>query len=96
MQTAALSLDTLHLLSDELKLDFEEQMRVAVADCRKRPAFGKARTVKVELRIKPHPDDADDVLIEPVTTLKTPARQLDPIRARRSKQDQLQFDFDET
>lgn len=94
MNTAALTLETLHLLSDDLKQDFAEQMRVAVADCRKRPAFKKARTVKIEIRIEPHIEDPDDVMIYPITTLKTPARQLDPIRARRSKQDQLQFDFE--
>jgi len=94
MQTAALKLETLHLLSAELRNDFEEQMKVAVSDCRRRPAYGKPREVKIQIRIKPHPDDADDVLIEPVTTLKTPARQLDPVRARRSRNDQLQFDFE--
>lgn len=93
MKTATLLLENLHLLSDELKRDFEEQMKTAVADCRKRPAFAKARTVKLEIKITPHPDDSDDVLIEPVTTLKTPARKLDPIRARRSRSDQLLFDF---
>ena len=94
METAALKLETLHLLSDELTRDFEEQMKTAVADCRKRPSHGKARTVKVELKLTPHLDDPDDVAIEPVTTLKTPARALDPIRARRSRQDQLLFDFE--
>lgn len=93
MKTAALSLETLYLLSEDLTADFSEQMRTAVSDCRRRPADNKFRTVQVTLRLKPHPDDADDVLIEPVTTLKTPARKLDSIRARRSKQDQLQFDF---
>jgi hypothetical protein len=94
MQTAALQLETLHLLSEELKRDFTEQMKTAVADCRRRPAYAKPREVHVRLKITPHADDPDDVLIEPITTLKTPARPLDKIRARRSKNDQLQFDFD--
>ena len=46
-----------------------------------------------ELVITPHPEDADDVLIDPVTTRKTPARKVEPIRARRTSRNQLQFDF---
>jgi len=87
MHTASLELKTLHLLSPELNEDFREQLKTAVSDCRRRPAYSKVRTVKIELRIKPNPSDADDVLIEPVTTLKTPARPLQQISARRSKSD---------
>lgn len=94
MQTATLTLETLHLLSEDLQRDFDQQLAAAVADCKARPAIDKAREIKLQLRIKPHPQDADDVLIEPVTTTKTPARHVDPIRARRSAKGQLQFDFE--
>jgi len=94
-KTAALKLETLHLVSDDLKSDFERQLATAVADCRQRPGHGKARKVRLELKIIPHPDDADDVLITPVNTLTIPAREFDPKRARRTRKDQLQFDFGE-
>ena len=93
MTTATLKLSTLHNLSAALAKDFDEQLAAAVADCKARPAISKPREVKITLRVKPHLDDVDDVLIEPITTTKTPARQLDPIRARRSVRNQLQFDF---
>jgi hypothetical protein len=93
-QTAVLTLETLHYLSEGLRADFDQQLAAAVADCKIRPAINKPREIKLLLRIKPHPQDADDVLIEPVTTTKTPARAVDPIRARRSAKGQLQFDFD--
>ena len=66
-----------------------------VADCRKRPGLAKHRTVKVEIKIKPHPQDPDDVVIEPVTTSRTPAKALDPIRGRCTRRNQLQFEFDD-
>jgi len=34
------------------------------------------------------------VVIYPVTTRKTPARVIEPIRGRRGRKDQLQFDFE--
>ena len=95
MKTANLKLETLHHLSDELCSDFEQQLAAAVADCRARPALKKPREIKITLRVKPHPQDADDVMITPITTAKTPAREGDPIRARRSVRNQLQFDFED-
>jgi hypothetical protein len=67
----------------------------AVLDCRQRPALAEKREVAIRLVIKPHPEDVDDVLIEPVTTRKTPARKIQPVRARRTHRNQLQFDFSE-
>lgn len=92
-QVAALNLETLHKLSPGLAADFIDQLEAAVADCRQRPALAQKREVTIKLTIKPHPEDPDDVLIEPVTTRKTPARHIEPIRARRTHKNQLQFDF---
>ena len=93
--TTDLTLKSLHLLSPGLAADFDEQLTAAVLDCKQRPALGKARELTIKLTIIPHPEDADDVLIQPVTTRKTPARKIESVRARRSRRNQLQFDFSE-
>lgn len=94
MNTATLKLETLHLIP-ALKEDFETQLQQLIADCKRRPGMGKARTLKVELTIKPHKTDPDDVWIQPVVSSKRPATTIDPIRGRRTRADQLQFDFAE-
>ena len=94
MRTTHLSLESLHLFSPDLAEDFDSQLEAAVADCRERPSLQAKREVNIRLVIIPHPDDPDDVTIEAITTRKTPARKLDPIRARRTARNQLQFDFD--
>lgn len=95
MQTATLTLQTLHRLSGDLADDFREQLEAAILDCKQRPSLAAKREVKLTLTIIPDPQDPDDVLIEPVTTRKTPARKIQPIRARRTNRNQLQFDFQE-
>lgn len=94
MQTNSLTLDTIHLLSDDLAEDFRQQLEFAIADCRQRPALAKKREVHIRLEITPHPQDPDDVLIQPITTRKTPSRVIGPIRGRRGQKDQLLFDFE--
>lgn len=95
MQTCELSLKTLHQLSPGLADDFQQQLESAVADCKQRPSLADKREVVLKLTITPHPEDPDDVSIQPVTVRKTPARKIDPIRARRTPKNQLQFDFRE-
>ena len=95
MDTTQLSLKSLHLLSSGLADDFEEQLTAAVLDCKQRPSLAEKRSVTIKLTITPHPEDPDDVSIQPVTTRTTPARKIDPIRARRTPRNQLQFDFSE-
>jgi len=94
METTHLSLKSLHLFSPDLAEDFDSQLSAAVADCRERPSLKAKREVNIRLVIIPHSDDPDDVTIEAITTRKPPARKLDPIRARRTARNQLQFDFD--
>jgi hypothetical protein len=93
MQSTELSLKSLHLLSPGLADDFQQQLEAAVQDCRQRPSLADKREVTIKLTVTPHPEDPDDVAIQPVTTRKTPARKIDPIRARRTPKNQLQFDF---
>lgn len=94
-QTAQLTLKSLHLLSPGLAADFDEQLTAAVLDCKQRPALAKARTITIKLSILPHPEDPDDVAIQPVTSRSTPARKIEVVRARRAARGQLQFDFSE-
>lgn len=91
--TAELSLKTLWQLSPDLADDFQQQLEAAVADCKQRPSLAVKREVKLTLTITPHPQDPDDVEIQPVTQRKTPARKIDIIRARRTPRNQLQFDY---
>ena len=93
MSSTALNLDTLHRLSEGLCEDFRQQLAVAVEDCRQRPSLAAKREVTLKLEIIPHPEDPEDVLIMPVTTRKTPARKIEPIRARVTNRGQLLFDF---
>ena len=93
MQSTEFSLKSLHLLSPGLADDFQQQLEAAVQDCRQRPSLADKREVTIKLTVTPHPEDPDDVAIQPVTTRKTPARKIDPIRARRTPKNQLQFDF---
>lgn len=93
MQTTELSLRTLHQLSPGLADDFQQQLEAAVLDCKQRPSLAEKREVSIKLTVTPHPEDPDDVSIQPVTVRKTPARKIDPIRARRTPKNQLQFDF---
>lgn len=94
MQTATLTLETLHMLSGGLADDFKQQIESAVQDCRQRPSLADKREVTLKLTITPHPEDPDDVLIQPVTTRKMLARRIEAVRARRTQKNQLQFDFD--
>ncbi len=90
--SAVLSLKSACLIPG-LSEDFAQRLEAAVLDCHQRPALSKARKVKIEFSIWPDPEDADDVLISPVVTSTTPARSIMPIRARRTRRNQLQFDF---
>lgn len=93
MDTTSLTLKSLHLLSRGLADDFSQQLEAAVSDCKQRPSLAAKREITIKLTVIPHPEDPDDVLIEPVTTRKTPARKIEPIRARRTPRNQLQFNF---
>lgn len=94
MQTTELTLETLHNLSPDLADDFRQQVEAAVLDCRQRPSLPEKREITIKLTITPHPQDPDDVEIQPVTTRKTPARKIAVIRARRTARNQLQFDYE--
>lgn len=94
MKTATLKLETLHLIPG-LEEDFDQQVASLVADCKTRPAVTKKRSLKLEIIIEPHQQDPDDVWIMPVISSKRPSTEIDPIRGRRTRAGQLQFDFDD-
>ncbi len=71
-KTATLKLETLHLIPG-LQEDFDRQIEALVADCKAPPGNTADRALKVELKIRPHKEDAEDVLISPVITSKQPA-----------------------
>jgi hypothetical protein len=94
MKTGTLTLSNLHLLSESLDDDFRQQLEAAVIDCRQRPSLAERREVTLKMVITPDPEDPDNVIIEPVTTRKTPARKIMPIKGRRTPKNQIQFDFE--
>lgn len=94
-KTTDLTLRSLYLLSPDLADDFRQQLEAAVNDCKQRPSLATKRQISLKIEITPHPNDPDDVEIQPILTAKTPARKLAVIRARRTPKNQLQFDFDE-
>ena len=93
MDTMQLTLRSLHLLSPGLADDFQQQLEAAVMDCKQRPSLSAKREITIRLTVIPHPEDPDDVLIQPVTTRKTPARKIERVRARRTPRDQMLFEF---
>lgn len=99
MQTAALSLETLHQLDPELAEQYELLLTEATQDIKTRPHLSKARTVVLQLSIVPVEDDPEDACLEWTLGLRTPSSnktrnpKRGPVRVRRSKTDQLQFDF---
>lgn len=95
MKTTTLKLETLYLIPG-LARDFDQQIQSLIEDCKRRPAVPKKRTLKCELSIVPHAEDPEDVLIVPVISSKRPSTEIDPIRGRRTKTNQLQFDFDDS
>jgi len=95
MKVGTLKLSTLHLLSESLADDFGQHVEAAVADCKQRPSLADKREVSLKIAIRPDPEDPDDVIIEPVTTRKTPARKIMAIKGRRTPKNQIQFGFDD-
>lgn len=94
MKTAPFKLEQLHLVPG-LAEDFNRQVAALVQDCKQRPGLNKPRMIKVEIEIKPHANDPEDVWIKPKLSTKRPATAIDPIRGRITKAGQLQFDFSE-
>lgn len=92
MKTGVLTLATISEASPEAASDFQEKLSAAVQDC-KQFRNDKPRDVTLKLRIVPHPNDPDDVIITPQVGSKTPARQHAPFRARGTARGQLHFDF---
>lgn len=97
MNTTDLNLKSLHLLSPEMREKFDEKIRQAVADCRQREKVTANRKIELLLKIKPDPDDPDDVSIEPVVKCSFPAESMTdnihPMKGRTGLAGQLQFDF---
>ena len=91
--TATLTLETLHIFSGELAESFDQYMVTAVADCKDRPGHHDKRVVTIKLVITPDEQDEDDVLIEPSVSVSLPCRKIVSTQARRTRNDQLQFDF---
>lgn len=92
--SATLTLQTLHLLSEELCLEFQRQVTQASVDCRDHPLNKKARKVSVDLDFFPDPSDHDNVIIRPSAGHKLPRVEVASVTSRRTnKTNQLVFDF---
>lgn len=93
MKGKELSLATLHELSEGFSEDFGQQLQAIMADCKERPSIAAKRTIQLKLSVVPHPENPNEVLVEAVASCKVPARKMEPIRAIRSKRNQLLFGF---
>ena len=94
MNVTNLTLKSLYLL-EGLSDDFQNRMDAAVLDCHQNPLNQKARTVKIEIELTPDEQDMDRVVVRPVVTSKMPSRSLAPIRAIRTRNNQLRFNFED-
>lgn len=90
MPKSVFRLESLHKI-DALKEDFDKLLAQAVADCRDRPGLKKAREIKLTIKISPHEQDPDDVVVEQTCTAKVPARAIDRYRMQRTHNDGLKF-----
>lgn len=94
MNTSTLGTLTLHRLPG-LQEELDSRLREATRDCTAKPLLKKARVVRVELHFTPSADDEADIFVETRVSSKFPTTPLKPITARRTRGNQLQFDFDE-
>ena len=91
--TATLTLENLHELSEDLADSFGAHLAAAVADCRQNVLDNAAREVTLKLLIKPNENNPLEVIIQPVTACKTPARKLETVMAKTTNKNQLELDF---
>lgn len=94
MKTSTLETLTLHRLPG-LQEELDSRLREAIRDCTAKSQLKKARVVRVELHFTPAADDENDIFVEPRVSSKFPTQPLKPITARRTRGNQLQFDFDD-
>ena len=90
MANPLFNLASLHKIGT-LADDFDAQFAAAVRDCRDRPQMDKAREVVLRIKVVPSPSDKDDVIVTPVTTSKTPAREILPYLMQTNSKGQARF-----
>jgi hypothetical protein len=83
-------LETIHKVG-HLGEDFDALLTAAVRDCKERPAMTKAREIKLTVKVTPHKDDADDVVVQTEVTGKTPARSALPYLMQTTANNGLKF-----
>jgi hypothetical protein len=90
-----LQLEQLHNFDTDVTSDFDNQLQMLVADCRKRPACKKNRTITLKIEAHPNEQDPEDVNIAVVVSTKIPAANHLVRRARTNSKNQLQLSFDQ-
>ena len=87
---ALFKLDTLHKVS-HLAEDFEALVTEAVRDCKARPGMQKPREIKIVVKITPHKQTPDDVVVQSSIGAKTPTREADPYLMQTTVNNGLKF-----
>jgi hypothetical protein len=93
MAKSVFNLASLHKI-DQLRSDFDAQLKAAVADCKARPRMEKPREIKIVLRITPSPADPADVVVHSHVDTKTPSRVVLPYLMQTTVNDGLKFATD--
>lgn len=83
-------LETIHMVG-HLAEDFDAMLTAAVRDCRERPAMTKPREIKLTVKVVPHKDGADDVVVAAAVTGKSPAREALPYLMQTTVNNGLKF-----
>lgn len=94
MQTLNVELETLGHLIPDLSTEFAKQLKQLVKSCREASSDPRNRTLTIKVIVKPHPNEPEDVMLTATVGSKSPAKELEVVRARTSRTCQLQFDFD--
>ena len=93
------SIRALHAIDEgELEKDFDQQLRMLVADCLERPGIDKARKLILEIELKPDQKSngtCDDVFVECSTHSKCPNRPVRPYRMAANVKGGLRFQPDQ-
>ena len=76
---------------DALREEFNRRMSDAVADCKSRPGVKQPRVVTLIVKVTPHPQEPDDVLVDHEVKAKTPTKHIDRYRMQATANNGLKF-----
>jgi len=93
MASHKIKLSTLHDIDKGVaEILFDREIAKAIADCRDRAALQKPREVTLKVRLVPHQNDPEDVIVTlEVTPCKVPGSVSDPVRMQTNGKNEATF-----